>query len=133
VAAFGDENWIRPFIGIKSGWNWWLLIIVLNVCGCGDPTWNSENIRTSKQRGAQIIEAITRYNSQYGRYPSTLSDLMPKELTEIPASAAGDGKWHYETRENGHWYWLSFRSTEEHPAEYGWGPDLKDWSFDSGT
>ena len=37
-----------------------------------------------RQRGTQLVNAITAYHTQYGKYPAQLSDLVPDVIAAVP-------------------------------------------------
>jgi hypothetical protein len=79
-----------------------LLVILFLLCGCNScykTDWLTE-IKDGKERSYQIIEALEKYRFEKGRYPSSLSDLLPVYLQSIPSTTTNQ-KFQYFIYKNG--------------------------------
>jgi hypothetical protein len=84
-----------------------LIIIFLALIPVMCLGWRLYCTNGSRANGDAVIAALHSYKSAYGRYPSRLSELVPKFIAEIPAPIGGDN-WEYEPSEKDQDFWLSF-------------------------
>jgi len=74
-------------------------------------------VETTKLRAREVIDALEKYKSERGTYPSRLADLMPTYLKTIPIPTAGRPEFDYQY-ENGK-YELTFGVGKEmYPCYY---------------
>ncbi len=52
------------------------------------PIWSWQSTITER-RADTIIQQITIYQKQYGHYPESLEQLVPRQLTKVPSTAKG--------------------------------------------
>jgi len=63
--------------------------------------------------GRVIIQAIEASNSRHGKYPESLSDLVPEFLESIPKPGWGIDKWEYGLSHFNKGYGLSVRLRDD--------------------
>ena len=84
--------------------------------------WWDEESEKSKEIGNKIVVAIENYYQDFGNYPKSLEDLIPRYLDEIPQTTTGHG-FAYQLYEN-NYYVLKFPFTRRNIAcGYSNGPD----------
>jgi hypothetical protein len=71
-----------------------LVPLVLCLAGCSS---SQTKINETKQRGDQIIRALEQYRADNSRYPTSLTDLSPKYLPDVPSPTWGLRTWQYES------------------------------------
>ena len=52
-------------------------------------------LEQSKQRGAEIVQALERHRTEQGDYPSTLEALVPRFVPSIEPPTWGLRRWRY--------------------------------------
>ena len=104
-----------------------LLILLLTACS----NWSDAAVAETKRRGDVICRAIESYRGRHGRVPSSLSELQPEFLSQIPEPTVGKKRWEYASYENGQAYNLEVaiqRYSEpllQTQSEGGWSYDTK--------
>ncbi len=93
----------------------------------GDPTWTESNVITSVSRGDEIIYALERFHQRTGKYPTQLSELVPKELSSIKPPIAGDGIWGYVSTDSSS-YGIGFDSTVP-PISWNYTSRDRQWFY----
>ena len=63
---------------------WALKVLIYSVMVAAILTANAVNNHLAKTKAEHLIVAVNKYRKQYQRYPSTLDELVPKLVTEIP-------------------------------------------------
>jgi hypothetical protein len=58
--------------------------------------FTSARVAETQSRGDQIVGALKAYNAKNGRYPSSLDELVPAFIAEIPTPICGEPVWHYD-------------------------------------
>lgn len=104
-----------------------LLLLLLTACS----DWSDAAVAETKRRGDVICRAIESYRGRYGKVPSSLSELQPEFLSEIPQPTVGRKTWGYASYESGQAYNLEVaiqRYSEpllQTQSEGGWSYDTK--------
>lgn len=70
------------------------LVAALTGCGKPLPTMSSPEVIAVRTRGEQIVAALERYHADMGKYPLTLTAIIPKYLPSIPEASEFSG-WGY--------------------------------------
>jgi hypothetical protein len=64
-----------------------LLVVAVFICvATATFGWLVLNTRLAKRNAAPIIEACKRFRVEHERYPSSLSEVVPKPLSSLPAA-----------------------------------------------
>jgi hypothetical protein len=95
--------------------------------GCSEPT--QSEIKTTKHRARQLIEALEAYEHDHDRYPENLNTLTPKYLRDIPEPAIGN-EWSYYNR--GAYYDLEFHADPTSGPFWLYRSKGGKWHYDSG-
>lgn len=80
-----------------------------------------QEIKSGIERGNRIVKAVETYHNATGQYPSTLNDLVPKYLSDIPITTTGQAFFYRLFDPNSplaqEVYWVSFRAiNQDHVA-----------------
>lgn len=70
----------------------------------------------AKSRGESICEALERFRVRNGKFPNSLTDLVPKELREVPEPGYGDPTWRYLVAVDRNSFSLSFGIDNFYPC-----------------
>ena len=100
------------FVCLLIGCCWTLLFPIYGING---PTAGQ-----GQERAVELIMALEEYNTDTGRYPSSLEFLPPAYLPNIPRPAPG-WRYQYESQAGGEEFILSFmlgRSLDGDYCEY---------------
>lgn len=94
-------------------------------------------VEETKREGDLVVDALKRFRSTTGRYPTSLDELVPHYMDMIPQPVAGDGRWHYRAVKSGSSFSLVFgvgSPSHPYPCYYylpasgadpgGWRADL---------
>jgi hypothetical protein len=75
-----------------------VLYFVLSTLGSRTSTdlWSAEAQEETSLLAAPLVAAIEQYRLDYEKPPTTLDDLIPEYITEIPSPTIGCGKWSYQ-------------------------------------
>jgi hypothetical protein len=63
---------------------WALKVLIYSVMAGVILTANAVNNHLAKTKAEHLIVAVNKYKEQYQRYPSTLDELVPQLVTDIP-------------------------------------------------
>jgi hypothetical protein len=100
--------------------------LCLVVLGCE----SAEDVdRANKRDAAPIIAALDVYNKENGKYPDTLSQLVPKYLQTVRKPKSAEG-WHYWTENQAQQFKLGYHGDGEHYTSYYWSR-AKKWQTDT--
>jgi hypothetical protein len=80
-----------------------------------------QEIKSGIERGNRIVKAIESYHNAKSQYPSTLNDLVPKYLADIPITSTGQAFFYRLFDQSNplapEVYWVSFRAiNQDHVA-----------------
>ena len=80
-----------------------------------------QEMKSGIERGNRIVKAIETYHNATGQYPSTLNDMVPKYLSDIPITTTGQAFFYRLFDPNSplaqEVYWVSFRAiNQDHVA-----------------
>lgn len=53
------------------------------------------SLEASKNRGAELVTALTAYMDEHGTYPEQLADLVPQYVAEVRPPVWGLERWRY--------------------------------------
>lgn len=102
------------------------LILVLSACG--DTTGD---IPANQERANELVQAISNYAQEYGRFPDRLDVLVPEFIAEIPYTVGGR-EFHYYRLYEPDEYLLYFEVTDKSSYGCGYSSRLEDWECSFG-
>lgn len=111
-----------------------LLALALGVMLLNWRGWPEYAVAESQRRGDIVIAAVKAFRADQNRYPSALSELLPRYLQAIEPPTVGDGQWIYESNPSG--YYLGFKGGKDDPKSWRSNMDVDDanpetrWHFD---
>ena len=90
-----------------------------------------QEINTGIERGNHIVQAIEVYHTAKGSYPSTLNDLSPTYLNDIPMTSTGQAYFYrlfdVSSPLASNVYWVSFRAINQDHVSCTYFRNLDYW------
>lgn len=105
-------------------------ILMLCLSACGVKIKANEEIKNNQGRAIEIINALTRYEQEHGRFPDQLDLLVPAYLAQIPITSSGkDFSCELDTLEG---FYLTFYLDSDETLACSYNQRLKGWDCSRG-
>ena len=93
--------------------------------------WSNSRIAETQARGEIVRRALDAYARDNGRFPDSLTELVPGHLADIPLPTVGRKSWRYHPYQNGKYYFLDVATKSDSDpllrtsSEGGWTFDTQ--------
>ncbi|MGH7448343.1 MAG: hypothetical protein ACREK1_02870 [Longimicrobiales bacterium] len=79
---------------------WAEIIVIAAVLAAGAGVYlyahrDEGKLEQSKQRGAELVQALDEYHSEHGTYPEQLEQLVPRHIDKVRPPLWGLRRWRY--------------------------------------
>jgi hypothetical protein len=99
------------------------VLLVVAAAGCTDPY---QEAQPGLQRGDEVVAALEAYQKEHGRYPTSLPELQPQYISEIPAlqnNPHAHFRFYYNRSVSGYklgFFGANLHCVKDQTSERGW-------------